>query len=83
MQLRLEGLTKARMIPKPFEDQQDTALVSFLRPGLRPHFFAFSLGRIPMCYMQEQNNNAYVLWNWLGPNGPSPALAELMISSLP
>jgi hypothetical protein len=27
------------MIPKPFEDQQHTILVSFLRSNLRPHFF--------------------------------------------
>ena len=34
------------MIPKPFKDQQDTALVSFLRSSLRPRLFALGLDTV-------------------------------------
>lgn len=34
----LEGLTTARMIPKPFEDQKDTALACFGAPQFAPSF---------------------------------------------
>jgi hypothetical protein len=62
------------MILKPFEDQQDTALVSMLRSSLRPRLFARHIDTVPADAAHEQNQFKWDPRTGIDPIGPSLAV---------